>query len=132
MASLKCSKLQYMSLVLDLLMLRRIIHSTCIYTGYVYFSLANYSSCFIKSKQKDVAIQNFNLKKAVGIAIKSKQTSNQLEPVTRNISTLSCIDYCYNSKPNACTNKAFSRTSTRFNPYFNWLVCFAYIFQSRD
>ena len=31
-----------------------------------------------------------NLKKEVGIAIKSKQTSNQLEQVTRNIS---CIGY---------------------------------------
>ena len=35
-------------------------------------------------------IKNENLKKEVGIAIKSKQTSNQLKPVTRNIS---CIGY---------------------------------------
>ena len=53
--------------------------------------------------------------KKVGIALKSKQASNQLEPVTRNVS---CIGYCYNSKPNICTNIALSSTSTRFNPYF--------------
>ena len=58
---------------------------------------------------------NYNLKKEVGIAMKSKQKSNQLEPVTRNID---CIGYCYNSKPNACTNKALSSRSTGFNPYF--------------
>ena len=41
------------------------------------------------------------MKKEVGITIKSKQTSNQFEPVTRNTYALSsCIGYCYNSKPN--------------------------------
>ena len=30
-------------------------------------------------------IKNYNLKKEAGITIKSKQTSNQLKPVTRNI-----------------------------------------------
>ena len=35
--------------------------------------------------------------------MKSKQASIQLKPVTRNIS---CIGYCYNLKPNGCTNKA--------------------------
>ena len=30
------------------------------------------------------------------------------------LATASCIGYCYNSKLNACTNKAFSSTSTRF------------------
>ena len=49
---------------------------------------------------------------------KSKRTNNQLEPVTRDNSAPSCIGYCYSSKPNACTNKAFSNTSIRFNPYF--------------
>ena len=38
----------------------------------------------------------------------------QFNSVTRNIS---CIGYCYNSKANACTTKAFSSTSIRFNPY---------------
>ena len=46
-------------------------------------------------------MKNYNLKKEVGIAIKSKQTSNQLEPVTRyTYAPSSCIGYCYNSKPN--------------------------------
>ena len=50
--------------------------------------------------------KNQNLKKQEGITIKTKQTSNKLESVIRNIS---CIGYCYNSlKPNSCTNKAFA------------------------
>ena len=56
----------------------------------------------------------------VGITIKVSKyllLSNQLKQDTRNIS---CVGYCYNSKPNACTNKAFSSKSTRFNPYFDW------------
>ena len=32
----------------------------------------------------------------------------------------------YNSKPNACTNKACSSTSTRFNLYFGWCVLHIY------
>ena len=65
------------------------------------------------------------MKKEVGIAIRSKQTSNQLEPVTSNTFGPSCIGYYNNSKPNACTNKAFSSTSMRFNPYFGWykIIC---------
>ena len=53
-----------------------------------------------------------NLQKEIGIEIKSKQTSNQLGPVTRNTYAPSCIGYCYDSKPNACTNKAFSKDLT--------------------
>ena len=53
---------------------------------------------------------------------KSKQTSNQLKSVKRNTHATSCIDCCYNSKPNAYTNKVFSSTSTKFNPYFGWCV----------
>ena len=65
-----------------------------------------------------------NLKKEVGITIKSKQTSNQPEPITRN---LSCISYCYNSKPNACINIAFPNTSTGFNYYFGWSILHTFI-----
>ena len=64
------------------------------------------------------------MEKEVRIAIKSEQTSNQLERVTRNIS---CIGYSYISKPSACTNKAFSSTSTRFNPYFGWYKIILYM-----
>ena len=60
------------------------------------------------------------MRKEVRIATQSKQTSNQLEPVARNTHASSCIACCYNSKSNACTNKAFSSTSTRFNRYFGW------------
>ena len=49
-------------------------------------------------------IKNWNLKKAVGITIKSKQTNNQLKPVTRNAYGPSCISYCYNSEPNGCVH----------------------------
>ena len=48
---------------------------------------------------------------------KSKQTSNQLKPDKRNTVFPALATVIYNSKPNACTNKAFSNTSTRFNPY---------------
>ena len=49
-------------------------------------------------------IKNWNLKKAVGITIKSKQTNNQLKPVTRNTYAPSCIGYRYNSEPNGCVH----------------------------
>ena len=48
-----------------------------------------YTNCSIKVNTQDV-YKTWNLKKEVGIVIKIKQTSNQLEPVTRNIF---CIGY---------------------------------------
>ena len=61
----------------------------------------------VHMNRQDVAIYNYNLKKEVGIAMNSKETSYQLRPVIRSISF---IGYCYNAKPNACINKAFSST----------------------
>ena len=43
------------------------------------------------------------------IVWKQVTDSNQLQEIATY--TSSCIGYCYNSKPNACTNEAFSRTS---------------------
>ena len=58
----------------------------------------------------------------VGIAIKSKETSSQLEQVRNSYVAIMHQPVTVNSSmyPNACTNKAFSSTSTRFNPYFGW------------
>ena len=36
-------------------------------------------------KQQDIIIQNLNLRKEVGIAIKSKKTNSQLEPVRNTL-----------------------------------------------
>ena len=44
---------------------------------------------------KQDAYKNVNLKKEVGIAIMSKETSSQLKPVTRNNYAPVCIGYCY-------------------------------------
>ena len=33
--------------------------------------------------------------------------------------------------PNPCTNKAFSSTSTKFNPYFGWWYCFIYFIPAK-
>ena len=69
---------------------------------------------------------NHNSKKKVGITIKEKK-----QVVTRNTYALSCIGYCYNSKPNACTNKTFSSISTRFNLYFGWCVLHTYFIPAK-
>ena len=66
--------------------------------------------------------------------MKSKETSSQLKPV-RN----SCVAIMHqpvtvssNMQPNACTNKAFSRTSTRFNPYFAWCYCLYILYRIKS
>ena len=48
----------------------------------------------------------------------SEEGTTQGDPLAMpmySLATASCIGYSYNSKENACTNKTFSSTSTRFN-----------------
>ena len=51
-----------------------------------------------------------------------KETSSQLEPVKNRYLTImhQPVTVSSNMEPKACTNKAFSSASTRFNPYFGW------------
>ena len=62
------------------------------------------------------------MRKEVGIAIKSKETSSQFEPVRNSyVATLyQPVPVSSNMRTNACISKAFSSISTRFNPYFGW------------
>ena len=69
------------------------------------------------------------MKKELGFAIKiSKQITNlnQSQEITTYAPSYIGYHYECNSKPSACTNKAFSSTSTRFNPYFGWCVLHIY------
>ena len=63
--------------------------------------------------------KNLNLRKEVGIAIKSEETSNQFESV-RNSYVASYNAPACNYLLNLVQIKAFSSTSTRFNPYLSW------------
>ena len=87
----------YTPLALDLHM---VIHSIAI--GYAcIFSVAKYTVAILYKVNKQDLYKNWNLKKEVGIAIKSKQTSNQLETVTFRkylYTILYYTGYCYNSK----------------------------------
>ena len=76
-----------------------------------------------------------NLRKEVGITIKSKETSSQLKPVRNSNVAIMYQPVTISSKmyPNACTNTAFSSTSTRFNVYFGWCYhCILYTSQNGD
>ena len=67
-------------------------------------------------------MKNSNLRKEVGIAVKSKETSSQFESVRNSYVAImhQPVTICSTMQSNACTNKTFSSTSTRFNPYFGW------------
>ena len=62
--------------------------------------------------------KTLHLRKGVEITIKSKETSSQFEPVRNSyVTTLyQPVPVSSNMRTNACTNKAFSSISTRFNP----------------
>ena len=66
------------------------------------------------------------MRKEVGIAVRSKETISQLKSVRNSYVAImhQPVTVSSNMQPNACTNKAFSSTSTRFNPYFGWCYCF--------
>ena len=63
-----------------------------------------------------------NLRKEIGITMKSKETSSQLE-LGRN-SYVTIVYQLITVSSNICKKyiyqKAFSSTATRFNPYFSW------------
>ena len=58
------------------------------------------------------------------MAIKGKEISSQLKPVRKSYVTRlhQLVANCQlkHMQPNACTNKAFSNISTRFDPYLGW------------
>ena len=60
------------------------------------------------------------MRKEVGIIIKSKEPNIQFEPVRNSYIAIIYhpVTVSSNMEPNASTNKAFSSTSTKFNPYF--------------
>ena len=68
------------------------------------FNLTDYTSYSIKVKRQDV-YKRLEFEKGTRDRDQSKQTSNHLKPVTRNISY---IGYNYNSKANAHTSTALS------------------------
>ena len=67
-----------------------------------------------------------NLRKEVGIIIKTKENSSQLEPdrnsCITNYNAPACNRQLKHMQPNVCTNKAFSSTSTIFPCYMLCLV----------
>ena len=75
----------------------------------------------IKSKQTR-CIKNSNLRKEVGIAIKSKETSSQFESVRNSYVAImhQPVTFAQPCSKMHVQIKAFSSTSTRFNPYFGW------------
>ena len=95
-----------------------------------------HKACYnsIRSK-KTTYIKNLNLRKEIGITIKSKETNSLLKAVRNSYVTIMHhpVTGSPNMYQNACTNKAFSSTSTRFNPYFDWFIAnIFYTNQSRD
>ena len=79
----------------------------------------------IKSKLTR-CIKNSNLRKEIGITIKSKETSNQFESVRNNYVAImhQPVTICSTCSQMHVQIKAFSSTSTRFNPYFGrYKIC---------
>ena len=78
-------------------------------------------------------MKNSNLRKELVIAIESKETSSQLEPIRYLFSYMPImyqpVTVSFNMQSNACTNKGFSSTSTRFN---SWCYHFYILYQPKQ
>ena len=85
-----------------------------------------------KVKKQDT--QKLKFEKGSRDLKKSKETSSQLEPVKNSYVAMihQPVIVSSNMQPNACTNKAFSSTSTKFNPYLGWSYHLYILYQSKQ